>query len=441
MNYTECALTPAEQTKWDETRTALMWQQPAFTHIFYELLLYKKGKNYALFTKDLKQPDGSPGIAATDGKCIVINPEAFFKCNLMQRVFVLAHEILHCIFNHLILMHTFRKSGKIAYDDGTSLPFIHTLMNVATDLVINDLLVESKVGEFLPGGLHDKKIVTGKDSWADAYKKLFKQAKSNSGKKPQPGDIVIPVQGKGFDEHLEPGTSEGKDASQAAQERNETEWQTQVAAATQLARLQGKLPAALERVLGEVLEPKVDWKEKIQSWFARKVGSGSYDFRRADRRLIVRDLYAPSKSGFGAGTVVVAGDTSGSIDYGTRPDGRPSTGQMFLAEMSGILEDVKPRELIVIWCDAAVGRVDEIAESGDLANLKDPPGGGGTDFRPVFDKIAELGIQPEALVYLTDGYGTFPSQQPNYPVIWGSITPEGGVTYPFGDVVVIPKQA
>ena len=60
-------------------------------------------------------------------------------------------------------------------------------------------------------------------------------------------------------------------------------------------------------------------------------------------------------------------------------------------------------------------------------------GGGGTDFRPVFEAIEKSGIIPDVLVYFTDGYGTFPDKEPSYPVIWASITP--GYAYPFGEVV------
>jgi predicted metal-dependent peptidase len=72
--------------------------------------------------------------------------------------------------------------------------------------------------------------------------------------------------------------------------------------------------------------------------------------------------------------------------------------------------------------------------------LKSPPkGGGGTSFIPVFEWIREQGIEPDALVYLTDGMGSFPRHAPSYPVIWGNIYPEA--KYPFGDVVDVPKQA
>lgn len=50
-----------------------------------------------------------------------------------------------------------------------------------------------------------------------------------------------------------------------------------------------------------------------------------------------------------------------------------------------------------------------------------------------------MGLEPDALVYLTDGHGTFPTQAPSYPVLWGNITPN--YKYPFGDVVDIPLQS
>ncbi|KAH2389053.1 hypothetical protein KXW64_007991, partial [Aspergillus fumigatus] len=245
-------------------------------------------------------------------------------------------------------------------------------------------------------------------------------------KKPPPSQ-------QGFDEHLDPGTSTGKDSQTASAERNPAQWDTEIAAGMAAAKAMGKLPAELQRALTDVLEPKVDWREKIQALFARKIGSGSFDWRRPDRRLITRDIYAPGRSGFGAGTVVVGIDTSGSIG--------PRELDMFMAEMSGILEDVRPKRLVIMWCDAAIGRVDECEDATDLMSIraKGAPGGGGTSFIPVFEEITKMGLQPEALVYLTDGMGAFPNKEPAYPVIWGSIYPAS--KYPFGDVVDIPVQS
>jgi len=108
---------------------------------------------------------------------------------------------------------------------------------------------------------------------------------------------------------------------------------------------------------------------------------------------------------------------------------------------------VKPKRLVVIWCDASVDRVDELDDASDLEWLRKNPGkgGGGTDFRPVFEEIAEMGLEPDALIYFTDSYGSFPTEAPTYPVLWGDITgkpeDEARERYPFGDVVCIPRQA
>jgi predicted metal-dependent peptidase len=415
-------LAPQYEKPWADTRVALLWHCPAFSHILYSLLDNHPGnKHIAYFTDEVP-------IAATDGKTIFINPETFFKYSLNERVFAVAHEICHCIMNHCVMGYQFAKRGKVPYPDGKELDYNHDVMNIALDLVINDLLIESKVGQFNKDWLHDQALGTSKDSAIDVYRKLFEEAKKNGGGKTKG------MGGKRFDEHMQPGTSEGKDPATATAERNNAQgqWATEVAAGMNAARVQGKLPAALDRALTEVLEPKVNWKEHIESLFARKVGNGCYNWRTVDRRLIVRDIVAPGRMGFGADTVVVGVNTSGSIG--------PKEVNMFLAEVGGIIEDVRPRRVLVAWCDAKLHRVDEMDEPGDIATAryKGAPGGGGTAFEPVFEYAANCGGQIDALVYLTDGFGSFPSEAPSYPVIWGSITPKGSVNYPFGDVVEIP---
>ena len=410
-----CALTATQEKLWEKTRCALLWACPAFTHIFYTMLNNANSRHIAYFTKDVP-------IAATDGDNLLLNPDTFFNYDLNERVFIVSHEIMHCVLDHMSSMHRYAGQKKIVYPDGTKLDYDHETANVAMDLVINDMLVESKVGTFNKDWLHDKTKGTSKDSWIDVYKTVYK-------KKPQGG------QGQ-FDQHLKPGTSQGKDAVSATNSRNQAQWATEIAAGAAIAKAQGKLPGALERMLNDTLEPQVEWKEQIQALFARRVGGDTYDWKKPDKRLISRKddpIYAPGRSGFGAGTVVVGVDTSGSI-------GEKEL-DMFFGEMAGILEDVRPRKLVVMWCDAQVHRVDECDEAGDLNTLraKGAPGGGGTSFIPVFDKIAELELEPDALVYLTDGMGSFPNASPTYPVIWGNIYPSS--KYPFGDVVDVPKQA
>lgn len=435
----EVELTKEQLVKWSETRVALSWNCPAFTHIFVTLLHH--GKHGAFFTRDM------PNAAATDGSYLLINPDVFFKYDLQERLFIMAHEICHNIFNHCILMHQWEAAKKVVYPDGKKLPYDPDRMNIALDLVINDILIDAKVGKFNKDWLHDISIATKKDSGVDAYRRLCERfpPPPPPPKRPRrPGEDDLTStgnnppptgpRGKSFDQHLKPGTVQKKEPQEAAQERNQAEWDIQIAAAAQVQRLQGKMPAGLERMFQEILNPKVDWRDKIKAMMARKLGSGSYNWQKPDRRLIVRDIYTPSRSGYGAGTVVVGVDTSGSIS--------PKEVDIFMAEVSGILEEVKPKELIILWCDAKVHRADYCDSPSDLNEIrsKGAPGGWGTDFRPVFNWIADQDIRPDALVYLTDGHGDFPQNKPSFDVIWGSIDKKQK-DFPFGEVVDIPKQA
>ena len=417
MTITPIELSPEDKRKWIETRSALLWTAPAFTHLLFSMLNPSKGELAAIFTEDIP-------IAATDGSNLILNPKTFFKYSLGERIFITAHEIAHCMFNHCGLSRPFQQTKKVKYADGTSLPYDAELMNVAMDLIINDMLIESKIGTFPKEGCHDKSVATCNDSFLDAYKKVYKKqnGKGPTGKGPGGG-------GGGFDVLLDPGSSQGKNPDQAVQDRSDTAWGTAIAGAMAAAKAQGKLPAAMERIFSEILEPTAPWQDLIRAFFARKVGAGSYDWRKPDRRLIQRDIYAPQRAGNGCGDVVVAVDTSGSI--GQREL------DVFFAEMRGILEDVRPNRLFLVWCDARVHHVDELDQSSDLGGLK-PHGGGGTDFRPVFDWIESQDLRPDALVYLTDGMGSFPKDEPRYPVVWGSIYPSS--KYPFGDVVDIPLK-
>jgi predicted metal-dependent peptidase len=402
----------ATYRKWIETRSALLWRAPAFTHILFSMLNPTKGELAALFTTEVP-------IAATDGSNLILNPETFFKLKLDERVFVVAHEILHCVFNHCIVTMPMKRSGKVKYPDGTELPYNHQLMNAAMDYVINDTLVHDNVGRMptdIDGnqvGLHDPTIADRNTSFVDSYRKLYEDLEENGGTAPG-----------GFDVLLEPGSGQGQDPSQAAQQRSQTEWDTAVAAALAAAKLQGKLGSNLERLLSEIVDPTVPWQDHIRATLARRIGGGGYDWRKPDRRLIQRDIYAPQRSGNGCGTLVVGCDTSGSI-------GQPEL-NAFFAEMRGILDDLRPEQVHIVWCDAKVHKVDTVDDAMEIDALK-PHGGGGTDFRPVFEWIDNEAGAIDGLIYLTDGLGSFPDQPPSYPVIWGDIY--GSAKFPWGDVV------
>jgi predicted metal-dependent peptidase len=460
-------LTPAEAQLWDTTCTAFMWHCPAFSHVFYNLLNKSGSQYHAVFTDSKHVP-----VAATDGSAIAFNPKTYFKYNLHNRVFIFCHEIMHCMLNHNAMARMWQNAGVVTYEDGTKLPFVHKIMAWANDYVINDTLVNAEHGKMPLDGLWDRDIGTYEEAAMDVYRKIYKEMKSKGKIKeigvigmPQPGDgdsrdgagkpedapegqgATPPpdpkddaLQGppgssqKPFDVLLAPGTIDGKDEHTAVNERNEAEWQTVIETANQIARLRGDLPASLKHMFGEIQEPHVPWRDHIETLFARRLGSDGYNWRRPDRRLIIRDCYAPGRSGHGAKHIIVGCDTSGSVG--------DKEIDMFFAELAGIFDDLRPENLTIMWCDARVHEVDECDEPNDLNEIRrrGVGGRGGTKFEPVFDMIDEMGYNPDALVYLTDGQGTFPHVAPGFPVIWGSIHNQPH-EFPFGDVVMVPKQA
>lgn len=404
-------LTPEQKQQWGDTMSLMAWTCPGFRHLFYKLLSNNNGKYGAI-------PTRSCPIAATDGKNILINPDKFFKYPLRQRVFITAHEIVHNVYDDVSLLHRCHASGTVPMHDGTTLPFVADCMQKAMDYRINALLVDSNVGEMPKEGCYDLKISGPNESVLDVYRKLYEDDEGKGG-------------GKGFDIVMKPGASTGQNAAAAAAQRNPQQWAVEVAAAQHLEqmRAQGKMPGSLSRMFKEILEPEVPWTEHIQSIFNRRVGSGSYDWRRPDRRFIVQDIHMPSRSGHGAGWIVIWGDTSGSI-------GQKEL-QTYLGELHGIIGEVRPRRLTVLWCDAAIHHVDEIEEAMDLLTIqaRGVGGGGGTSVEPVMEWIADHTEVPDMFIGFTDGFVDFPDVEPAYPVIWASVT--DNPKYPWGEVVRI----
>lgn len=417
-----------ELKKWGDTRAAFVWHAPAFTHLLFTMMNKNNNEHIAYF---VAPSEGIP-VAATDGAHLLINPVTYFKYDLMERVFVNGHEVIHAMCGHAELMQRLSQAGKVGYPDGKVLEYDAQTLNFAMDYFVNDMLIESKIGKYNPHWLWDKTVGTYQDDVLTIYRRILPKSKGGDGQSGGPQQDGSNGKGqKPFDAHLPPGTTTGQDPAQAAANRNEQEWKTAIAGAMAAAKAQGKLPAALERLLEDEIEPTVDWRDLVHGFFARKVGGGGYDWRKPDRRLIVRGIYGPARSGHGCGDIVVAGDSSGSITQ--------AIVSLWCGELGGILEDLKPRRIFFMWCDAAVHSVDELFDSTDLYAIRKRGGlgGGGTSFVPVFDKITELGIEPDALVYLTDGDGRFPSKAPLYPVLWGDIS-GNAKKYPFGDVVNVP---
>jgi len=184
---------------------------------------------------------------------------------------------------------------------------------------------------------------------------------------------------------------------------------------------QGSLPAGMLRHLGEVADPQIDWRSQLWRYLVRT----PTDFSGFDRRFLHCGLYLDHLEGESV-QVFVCIDTSGSID-----DEQMS---LFIGEVSGILSSYPMLDCRLWYADAECYGPYEI---GSMHEIPQPEGGGGTDFRPFFQAAMEAwsGDQEAICVYLTDGYGAFPEEAPQLPVLW-VIVPGGlpSEEIPYGEI-------
>ena len=146
----------------------------------------------------------------------------------------------------------------------------------------------------------------------------------------------------------------------------------------------------------------IDWRAQLTVWLTRRAYQ-QWQFDRSSRRA-VPPLLLPRLGGRRI-SLVLAVDVSGSID--------PMWIGQFLAEADRLRAQL-PLSVRLMTCD---NRIHEDPPVQSLATVNLGAGGGGTDFRPVFDAIAH-DAAVDALVYCTDLSGTLPSRVPNFPVFW-----------------------
>ena len=340
--------------------------------------------------------------ASTDGDRIFVDVDFYSKLGAAERLFVLAHEVWHCA-----LLHFLRRQNRD-----------RLLFNAAADLEIHFLLAEEGfVAPFvLPHDPRWKGL-----SAEEIYERLLKNdgIRTNG----QTSEHIKGLgEGQGFDRHLErdgaPGdghddTNKGFDPDYTPRIASGAEERCRerlTSAVQQAERTRGTLPAGLKRIVEAVLKPEIGWKELLAQFVTSCYG-GSRRWLPPARRHVWQGLYLQSQRSEKL-RAVVAVDTSGS-----------TSGDLakFFSELNALLGTFGAYELTVIQCDAEVGAVETFDDASPLPpNRKwKATGGGGTDFRPVFDYIEKHSeLEPALLIYFTDGYGDYPDRAPSYPVMW-----------------------
>lgn len=339
--------------------------------------------------------------AATDMRTIVYNPDFFGRLSDDEVTFVLAHEVLHIAFKHGLRVQSRDR----------------LVWNHAADYAINWILAQMNF-TFVDGGLLDRRYANM--SAERIYDLLVQEQNPGDG---QPGDSGP----EGTDQPLRGAESAGgmgqdlmpvDNLSPAEKAQVEQAINQQVAQAANMARMAGKMPAALDRAVTAILHPEAPVEELLRQLMTVHDTSDE-DWSRRNRRFT--DVYLPARHNEAMGEVVVIGDTSGSVS------------QVEVNKIAGmvtrIVENMRPERVRMVWADAAVAG-EQVFERGEPLDFE-PAGGGGTDMRVPLEYVEQY--EPVVVVLVTDGHTPWPQHEPPYPLI--TCCTEPNVTIPIGEVL------
>ena len=438
----------AIETKLTAARAKLILDKPFLGALVLRLPLASADPNWCPTT-------------ATDARKFYYNPEYIGSLSMSQTQFMLAHEALHCALSHFARrQHRIQHRWDLACDyainpllleDGLTPPGNCHVMPQYLGMTAEEiypLIDENDQTETVDQHLFDQDNQSGGGQQGDAPDKpeteqtQARRSGDNSERKDDneqdgemPADQPSPErQGLGaqpMETQSPPSGQEQEDAdrdergdpsppplSNDERETLEVQWQQRLAGAAQQAMQAGKMGGSMARLVDHLLQPRLPWRMLLARYMTA-MARDDFSYMRPSRRE--GDAILPSLKSSQV-EIVVAVDTSGSI--------RANEMDEFLSEVSALKGQMRARVTLLacdtILSDGAPWIFEPWEEFRCPAQIK---GGGGTDFRPVFDWLDEQGQRPELLVYFTDAQGQFPRYEPGFPVIW---LVKGKETVPWG---------
>ena len=322
--------------------------------------------------------------AATDGRKFYYNSQFVYDMPLKQVEFLVGHEVLHAVYDHM---------GRRDSRDPK-------IWNIADDFCVNADLIEQRVGEKITvvGLLYDPKY-RGMSA-EEVYDDLMKNAN-----KINMDDLAKQL----LDEHLDgegdgDGEGEGKGKkprlSDAEKRAIRDEIKDAVIQAAQAAGA-GNLPSGVKRLIKDMTEPQIGWKELLEQQIQSTI-KNDYTFARPGRKSWHMDAILPGMKPGDTIDVCIAIDTSGSISN--------TDISCFLSEIRGIMESYDEYNIRVWSFDTEVYNPQEF-NSDNMRDIDEyePQGGGGTDFEANWEFMKEHGIEPKKFIVFTDGmpYGSW----------------------------------
>jgi len=352
--------------------------------------------------------------AATDGRNFFYNKDFVEKLSHKKLEFLFAHEIGHCVFDH------FGRAGSRN----------RQLCNISQDYAINQILVDERIGEKITEVdiCYDPKY-RGL-AWEEIYDQLFGEAEKNG----MSLEELMDKLGDMLDEHINEDSQDGKGNKPVISKEERQKIKDEIKEAmiqSAAAAGAGKTPAAIQRLIKDLTEPKMDWREVLQMNI-QSIIKNDYSFQRPNRKSQSSGIYLPGMKNDETIDVAIAMDMSGSIGM--------DDAKVFLSEVKGIMDQYVDFNIKIWSFDTEVYNFAEFSADGnDDITTYEPKGGGGTDFKVNWDFMKENGIEPKKFIMFTDGYPWDSWGDPEYcDTLF--IVKGGDNTAPFGETVKYDKE-
>ena len=374
---------------------------------------------------------------ATDARAFYYNREFIDAISLDHVQFIMAHEALHCALSHFARrQHRVRHRWDVACDHAINPLLVEDGLRAPPGTLLLDEFKGMTAEEIYPYIKDDTDEETLDDhAYDDAEGGQQGNANNPNPPPPQneresgesPGKSKDkPEEGQSDDAQAEPdnahhGAAQPPPLSATERERLSVQWQERLAGAAQLALQAGKLSGSLARLVDHLLQPQLPWRMLLARYMTA-IARDDYSYMRPSRREGSAILPSLRSSHIDIAVVL---DVSGSIKEAELNE--------FLAEINAIKGQLRAG-ITLQACD------DKLASDGpwryeaweEITLPRSFPGGGGTDFRPVFTWLETVDRRPDLLVYFTDALGEFPEHEPPGLVLW---LVKGKATVPWGQRV------
>jgi predicted metal-dependent peptidase len=288
--------------------------------------------------------------------------------------------------------------------------------NCAADYAINYILKKNNIGKPIPNTLYNAAY---KDLSAEEIYDIIIKEKIDF------EDLVSKV----IDTHMPLSHDEnGVERSKEEIETLKNEIKQNIISSMQGCQA-GEVPLGMERLIKNITEPKLNWKEIIRQSIKSCI-KADFTFQRINKRSFHTGVFLPSMDREDQIEIAIALDMSGSISE----DGVKA----FLSEINGIITDFSSWKIKIWSFDCKVYNYKEYSSDfdNDILSYK-PQGGGGTLFECNWEHMKSLDINPELFIMFTDMYPCEGWGDSNYCdtlfVSYGT----RNVKAPFGETVYI----